>query len=217
MTRIAAILADVRAGLPDREVARRHGLSRQRVGHLRRQVGLPPNRRPPKPPPEPSPATWTAAQVGYLVAHADTPVRDVATALGRTEAAVRNKRHHLLAEGRIAASRTALTEAELALLADVQRTDAEVAQVTGRAVRVIAHARRRRGIVGRGKRAPGRPWTAADIETLVALADRPASEVAARLGRTVTAVANKRSALIREGRIAHQVTGRRPKRRTDDA
>jgi hypothetical protein len=212
MTRIEAILADVRAGLRDGEVAQRHGVTRQRVGQLRRQVGLPPNRRPRNPPPEPSPATWTAAHLAYLIAHADAPVRDMAAALGRTPGAVRAMRRRLIAEGRMAPSRVPMRDAELALLVDPTLTDAEIAHRTDRTAPVIAHARRVRGIVGRGKQPAARPWTAADIETLITLADHPADAVAARLGRTVTAVANKRSALIREGRIDRQVTGRRPNR-----
>jgi hypothetical protein len=92
MTRGKTILPDLWAGLRDAEVASWHGLSRERVGQIRRRAGLPPNRRPPNPPPAPNPATWAAVQVAYLIAHAAAPVKDVATALGRIEVAVRRKR-----------------------------------------------------------------------------------------------------------------------------
>jgi hypothetical protein len=212
VTRAEAILADVRAGLRDCDIADRHGVSRVRVGQIRRRAGLPINSKPRKAPPAPSPATWTAAQVAYLIAHAAAPVRDVAATIDRTPGAVRAMRRRLIADGRMVASRVLYADAELALLADTTLTDAEIARQTGRAASVIAHARRMRGLPGPDRRRVTQPWTAPDIETLTAMANCPAAEVAARLGRTVTAVANKRSALIREGRIPRQVTGRRPKR-----
>jgi hypothetical protein len=60
-------------------------------------------------------------------------------------------------------------------------------------------------------------WTQEETELVVELRNYPVSEIAARLGRTVQAIALWRSALIRGGRIPRQVTGRRPGSRNGGA
>jgi transposase len=149
MKRREAILADVRLGtLTDTEVARQHGVSRSWVGRLRRRAGIPRLTPPPKPPRVRSPKYWTDDQIAYLIAHPDDPIGEVAAALGRPIETVYDKRYFLAKEGRVSKRRVPYTEAELALLADPQLTDEEVARRTGRSVRVIADSRRQRGIRG---------------------------------------------------------------------
>jgi hypothetical protein len=145
MTRREAILAE----LEDRsltEIARRHGVTRGRVGQIRRAAGIPRQSAPPGPEQHPARRAWTDEDVAYLIAHADRPVAEVAAALGRSIGAVYENRHRLAKKGRVPKRRVSLTADELALLADPSMTDAEVARRTGQSPEVIYTSRRVRGL-----------------------------------------------------------------------
>jgi transcriptional regulator with XRE-family HTH domain len=147
MTRTEAILAELQdRTCSDAEIARRHGVTRERVSQIRRRAGIPPLTPPRKPPAEPSRVFWTDDELAYLITHADDPVAEVAAALGRGVPATYNMRERLAKQGRIPKRRVPMTERELTLLKDPHLTHAEVAQRTGRSRRVIAQSRRRRGI-----------------------------------------------------------------------
>jgi hypothetical protein len=199
VNRKEAILADLQdRSRPDAAVARRHGVSRSWVGLIRQRAGLPVWTAPPKPPAAPSPVFWTEDDRAYLVDHAGDPVPELVAALGRSAGAVTGMRERLVRQGCIPKRRARYTEEDLALLADRSLTNAEVAGRTGRSLEVIAQSRRKRGI--RGPQHALRPWTEDELERLVALHDRPTREVAALLGRSISAIRNQRHALLRQGR-----------------
>ncbi len=87
-----AIEADLRAGLRDAEVARRHGVTPVRVWQIRHRVGIPVR-----------PTRWSDQERAVLIAHQERPAREVAEMVGRTVRAVDAERSRLIAQGRIAA------------------------------------------------------------------------------------------------------------------
>ncbi len=89
-TRTIAIEDDLRAGLTDAEVARRHGVSPVRAREIRGRAGIPVSR-----------GAWTDAERAVLIAHQDRPAREVAALVGRTVRAVETERSKLIIEGRI--------------------------------------------------------------------------------------------------------------------
>lgn len=86
--RTIAIEADLRAGMPEADVARRHGVRTERVGEVRRSIGLPSNARP-----------WTDEERAVVIEYQHQPVREVAEALGRPVRAVYMERQNLIARG----------------------------------------------------------------------------------------------------------------------
>jgi len=202
MSRTDDILRDLRSGMRDAEIARKHGVSRQWVFSVRTQAGLPRSTPPPTPPKPPPPNRWTDEHDAYLVAHADQPNAEVAHALGRTVSAIEYRRSQLLAEGRTTPRLRRFSDAELAILADTSLTDAEVADRTRRSLAVIFHARTMRGIATSAT--PLQAWTAEEEARLIALDGTPLVEVAAALGRSRSSVKAKRLKLMAQGRLTHR-------------
>jgi hypothetical protein len=202
MNRKQAILADLQDRTrSDTEIARRHGVSASWVGKIRTRAGIPRWRVPPTPgrPRIRTVVPWSEHDLAYLIDHADKPVADVATALGRSSRAVTQMRHRLITAGRIPRRRVPYTADELSLLADHSLSDAEVAERTGRSRDMISRSRLERGVRGLRRPTP-RPWTPEEIEHLVDWHDRPTREVAELMGRTVKAIQNQRDKLLRDGR-----------------
>ncbi len=90
--RSLAIEDDLRAGLTDAAVARRHGVSPARVREIRIRAGIPVQ-----------PHGWTEAERTLVIAHQDRSAREVAALLGRTVRAVDGERSRLIRQGRIRA------------------------------------------------------------------------------------------------------------------
>ncbi len=88
--RTRAIEADLRAGMTDAEVARRHGVSGVRVWQVRVRAGIPVQQR-----------AWTEAERTLVIAHQDRAAREVAAMVGRSVRAVEAERSRLIGHGRI--------------------------------------------------------------------------------------------------------------------
>ncbi len=220
-----AILADLRAGLRDVEIARCHNVTRQRVNQIRKQHGIPHPPRPERPAPSPKPPDprrWTEAKLAYLVVHHDESDSDIAAAIGRTTSAVRARRVQLTWEGRIprrpsrwdapgTGHGSPLSDADLALIDDPALPASEVAERTGRTLKAIHRLRGLRGVTAVQSPRGGavHVWTDERIAIVIANADRPLAEVAAMLGISVGAVKHIRTRLIAAGRIERQPTGTR--------
>lgn len=158
------LLADLRrGGMTDRELAAKHGYSRQRIQQIRRRSGIPRYQRPPAPPkppkpPRPSdPRRWTPEQVAYLVEHAGETDADIGAAINRSPRSVATKRVALVRVGRIAgrASRwsdpgtgdhSPFSVNELAVILDGTLTNRAAAALIGRTPGAIRAERHRRGV-----------------------------------------------------------------------
>jgi hypothetical protein len=176
--RTAAIVADLRAGLRDREVAERHGLTKQRVHAIRRRAGIPQPPRPesaptpePKPGPNRDPRHWREDDVAYLIAHRDDPVTDLAAHFGKSVSAIRWKFFDLVREGQLprrpsrwdapgTGPGTRLSAGEIELIDDPTIPPRDVAARTGRSVRAIHQLRGKRGV--RAVRSRRRSWLLED-------------------------------------------------------
>lgn len=87
--RTLAIEADLRAGMPEAEVARRHGVGGNRVAAIRGMAGIAP----------PVIRVWTDDERTVVTAYGHRPVREVADVLGRPVRAVYTERQNLMRRG----------------------------------------------------------------------------------------------------------------------
>jgi hypothetical protein len=151
----------------------------------------------------PPPNAWRDEDVQYLIDHQDDDLNDVAQAIGRPIASVRAKRYKLIQTGDIAprgsrwsapgtGKATPFTDADLALIADLSRPAREVAALIGRSAKVVHQYRRRHGLVDGGRRPR---WTPEEDALLLAEPRRRTKELVGLLGRTTSAIDNRRSIL----------------------
>jgi len=146
--RSLAIVEDLRAGMPIKDCAQKHAVSREWVRQLAKRFDVMPQRRvrTPPPPRPVSPYWWTETEKDYIVAHEQATNQEIATALGRTVVGVKGMRERLMREGRLANRKPAFTDADLAILDDASLTHAEVALRLNRSYDVVLGKRLQRGI-----------------------------------------------------------------------